>query len=67
MRRANISVVRRLGLSEYARAGLSGDMAAAVGMVGSDEYSTSEGVPLCAGNEGVFFSGRGYQGGGRAA
>lgn len=67
MRRANISVVRRLGLSEYARAGLSGDMAAAVGMVGSDEFSTSEGVPLGGGNVGVFFSGRGYLGGGRAA
>lgn len=67
MRRANISVVRRLGLSEYARAGLSGDMAAAGGMVGSDEFSTSEGVPLGGGNVGVFFSGRGYLGGGRAA
>ena len=36
-------------------------------MVGSDEFSTSDGVPLSGGNVGVFFSGRGYLGGGRAA
>ncbi len=66
MRRANISVIRRLGVSEYGYAGLAGG-AVMGGMAGADEFSTADGVPLGGGNVGAFFSGRGYLGGGRAA
>lgn len=67
IRRANMAVVRRLGLLEYGQAGLSGSVVSAGGMVGADIFSTAEGVPLDGGNVGVFFSGRGYLGGGRVA
>ena len=66
MRRANISVVRRLGLSEYAYGGLADGDGVSGSIVGGELFSTSEGVPLGGGNVGVFFSGRGYLGGGRA-
>lgn len=66
IRRSNISVVRRLGLSEYDYTGLSGSVATASGMAGADIFSTADGVPLDGGNVGAFFSGRGYLGGVRA-
>lgn len=67
IRRSNIAVVRRLGLTEHGYAGLSGRVATVEGMAGADIFSTAEGVPLRGGNVGIFFSGRGYLGGGRAA
>ncbi len=67
LRRSNISILRRLGLSERAYAGINHSRNAVSGMVGEDEFSTLDGVPLDGGNVGVFFSGKGYLGGARAS
>lgn len=66
LRHSNISILRRLGLSERAYAGVTHSRNNISGMAGEDEFSTVDGVPLGSGNVGVFFSGRGYLGGVRA-
>lgn len=65
--RTRLSALRRLGLAESNFAGVFSQNGAQGGYAGSDEFSTAEGVPVDGGNAGVFFSGRGYLGGVRAA
>lgn len=65
--RTRLSALRRLGLAESNYSGLFGQSGAQGGYAGADEFSTTEGVPINGGNVGVFFSGRGYLGGVRAA
>ena len=67
MRRSNISLLRRLGLSESGYSGLSLSRYKMGGMAGVDEFTTIDGVPLDGANLGLFFSGKGYLGGVRAA
>ncbi len=66
LRHANLSILRRLGLQERGYAGLSHGSYHAGGMVGMDEFTTTDGVPATGVNIGTFFSGRGYLGGVRA-
>lgn len=66
LRRANISLLRRLGLSERGYAGLDGGRDHIGAEAGVDEFSSRDGVPVGATNVGLFFSGRGYMGGVRA-
>ena len=66
LRHSNISLLRRLGVSERSYAGLAHSSGNISGMVGEDEFSTVEGVPVEGRNVSVFFSGRGYLGGIRA-
>ena len=65
--RTRLSALRRLGLAERSFAGIYSQDGAKVGYAGSDEFSTTEGIPINGGNVGLFFSGRGYMGGVRAA
>ena len=67
MRRANISLLRRLGLSESGYAGVGLQRYKIGGMAGADEFTTADGMPLDRVNVGAFFSGKGYLGGVRAA
>ncbi len=67
VRRSDVAVLRRLGLTEYRYSGLTHGCYATGGMAGADEFSTSEGVPMPSADIGMFFSGRGYLGGVRAA
>ena len=66
LRHSNISLLRRLGLSERSYAGLAHSSENLSGMAGEDEFSTMDGVPVEGRNVSVFFSGRGYLGGIRA-
>lgn len=66
LRRANISLLRRLGLSERGYAGLDSGLDYIGRELGTDEFSSRDGVPIGATNVGLFFSGRGYLGGVRA-
>lgn len=63
---SNISLLRRLGVSERSYAGLAHSSGNISGMAGEDEFSTAEGVPVEGRNVSMFFSGRGYLGGIRA-
>ena len=65
--RTRLSALRRLGLVESNYSGVFGRNGLLGGYAGSDEFSTTEGVPVDGGNVGLFFSGRGYLGGDRAA
>ena len=65
--RSRLSALRRLGLAESNYAGVSGQSAVVGSYAGVDEFSTYDGVPIDGGNAGLFFSGRGYLGGVRAA
>ncbi len=65
--RTRLSALRRLGLVESNYSGVFGQNVLLGGYAGSDEFSTTEGVPVDGGNVGLFFSGRGYLGGVRAA
>ena len=65
--RTRLSALRRLGLAERSFAGIFSQDGAKVGYAGSDEFSSTEGIPINGGNVGLFFSGRGYLGGVRAA
>lgn len=67
VRRSDIAVLRRLGLSEHGYAGSAQGRTTVGGMAGTDEFLTREGVPAPSVNVGLFFSGRGYLGGARAA
>lgn len=67
LRRSNISIVRRLGLTERGYSGLAHDSEVVAGVVGLDYFSSVEQMPLSGGNVGLFFSGRGYLGGARAS
>ncbi len=66
VRRSDLSILRRLGLSEHRYSGVARGRDVMGGMAGADEFTTTEGVPLPSVNIGVFFSGRGYLGGARA-
>lgn len=66
LRHSNISLLRRLGVSERSYAGLAHSSGNISGMAGEDEFSTAEGVPVEGRNVSMFFSGRGYLGGIRA-
>ena len=66
VRHANLSILRRLGLAERSYGGLSHGRYHAGGMVGEDEFSTFDGVPIDGVNAAIFFSGQGYLGGIRA-
>ena len=66
VRRQNISILRRLSLSERAYAGVAHSRNSISSMAGEDEFSTMDGVPINGVNVGAFFSGRGYLGGVRA-
>ena len=66
VRHANLSLLRRLGVTERDYAGLSHSSYSAGGMAGEDEFSTLDGVPVSGVNTAIFFSGRGYLGGARA-
>lgn len=66
LRRSNISLLRRLGLTERTYSGLAHGDDDLGGIAGADAFSTREAVPLGGGNVGLFFSGRGYLGGVRA-
>ena len=65
--RTRLSALRRLGLVESNYSGVFGQNGLLGGYAGSDEFSTTEGVPVDGGNVGLFFSGRGYLGGVRVA
>lgn len=65
--RTRLSALRRLGLAESNFAGVFSQNGTQGGYAGSDEFSTADGVPVDGGNAGMFFSGRGYLGGVRAA
>ena len=65
--RTRMSALRRLGIAERSFAGIFSQDGAKVGYAGSDEFSSTEGIPINGGNVGLFFSGRGYLGGVRAA
>lgn len=65
--RTRLSALRRLGLAESDYAGMFGQSAVVGSYAGADEFSTYDGVPINGGNVGLFFSGRGYLGGVRAA
>ncbi len=67
LRHQNISILRRLGLSERAYAGIAHGSGNISGMAGEDEFSSTDGVPVDGGNVGIFFSGMGYLGGVRAS
>lgn len=66
LRHSNISILRRLGLSERAYAGIAHSRNRIATMTGEDAFSTMDGVPVNGGSVGVFFSGKGYLGGVRA-
>ena len=66
VRHANLSLLRRLGLSERGYAGISHGRYHAGGVAGVDEFTTMDGVPIGGVNIGTFFSGKGYLGGVRA-
>lgn len=66
LRHANLSVLRRLGLSERGYSGLAHDATFVASEAGADAFSTGEGVPLDGGSVALFFSGKGYLGGVRA-
>ena len=66
VRHQNISILRRLALSERAYAGVAHSRSRVSSMAGEDEFSTMDGVPINGVNVGMFFSGRGYLGGVRA-
>lgn len=66
VRHVNLSVLRRLGLSEQGYAGLSHGRYHVGGAVGMDEFTTMDGVPISGVNIATFFSGKGYLGGVRA-
>lgn len=66
LRHANISILRRMGLTERAYGGISHSHNSIAGLAGEDEFSAIEGVPLDGVNVGTFFSGKGYLGGVRA-
>ncbi len=66
LRHSNISILRRLGLSERAYAGIAHSRNRVATMTGEDAFSTMDGVPVDGGSVGVFFSGKGYLGGVRA-
>ncbi len=65
--RTRLSALRRLGLAESNYSGLFGLSGVQGDYAGADVFSTTEGVPINGGNVGIFFSGRGYLGGVRAA
>jgi len=67
VRRLDLPVLRRLGLAEHRYSGVAHGRVATGGMAGADEFATAEGVPVQGVNIGIFFSGRGYLGGARAA
>ena len=66
VRHANLSVMRRLGLSERGYAGIAHGRYHVGGAVGMDEFTTMDGVPISGVNVGAFLSGKGYLGGMRA-
>lgn len=66
LRHQNISILRRLGVSERGYAGLGGNYASMVGVAGADHFSLSDGIPVSGGNVALFLSGKGYLGGTRA-
>ena len=66
VRHANLSVMRRLGLSERGYAGIAHGRYHMGGAVGMDEFTTMDGVPISGVNVSAFFSGKGYLGGMRA-
>ena len=66
MRHQNISILRRLGVSERGYAGLNGDYAGMVSAAGADYFSLSDGAPISGGNVALFLTGKGYLGGVRA-
>ncbi len=63
LRRSNISLLRRLGVEERAYAGVAHSRNSISAMMGEDEFSTQEGLPVDGGNVGLHFSGKGYLGG----
>ncbi len=67
VRRTNISLLRRLGLSESGYSGLAASRYKVGGVAGADEFTSADGVPLDGVNVGAFFSGKSYLGGVRAA
>lgn len=66
VRSSNISILRRLALSEYNYGGVTTQHSAIGGYAGADEFSSIDGLAVDGGNVGIFFSGRGYLGGVRA-
>ena len=66
LRHQNLSILRRLGISERGYAGLNGNSASMVGAAGADHFSLSDGIPVSGGNVALFLSGKGYLGGTRA-
>ncbi len=67
LRHSNLSILRRLGLSESSFSGISsGAMAMSDSFTGTNIYSTHESVSIDGVNVGAFFSGKGYLGGVRA-
>ncbi len=66
LRRANISILRRLAVSERGYAGLAHANGAIGGEAGMDYFSLTDGVPMSGGNVALFLSGKGYLGGVRS-
>lgn len=66
VRSTNISLLRRLGLTHYAYAGIDHPMMSVGDVAGCDFYSTADGVPVNGGDVALFFSGKGYLGGVRS-
>lgn len=66
IRTANVALLRRLGLTHYAYAGIDHPIMGVGDVAGCDFYSTADGVPVNGGDAAIFFSGRGYLGGVRS-
>ena len=63
LRSNNISILRRLALSERGYAGVGYGEQSISSMAGTDVFSTRDGVPVDGGSVAAFFSGKGYLGG----
>ena len=66
LRRSNISILRRLAVSERDYAALAHADGVIGGEAGMDCFSLKDGVPLSGGNVALFLSGKGYLGGVRS-
>lgn len=67
LRRQNISLLRRLGLSERGYAGVMGMLGGVAPVAGADCFSLSDFIPTSGGNVALSLSGQGYLAGVRAS
>jgi len=67
MRRQNISLLRRLGVSERGYAGVTGGTAGVASVAGMDCFSLSDYTPISGGNVALSLSGQSYLVGVRAS